>query len=89
MSLFIIPPSSETATVRCRKETRSNLRLSRARKDRRRLTSKKLDSNITKKNDGRFVDSDIWKQLIEKVDSVAIPVRQEAGKAPATQGDDE
>lgn len=35
---------------------------------------------MTIKNDGRFVDSDIWRQLAEKVDSVAFPVQQEAAK---------
>lgn len=38
------------------------------------------------KNDGRFVDSDVWRQLAEKVDSVTFPVRQEAAMG-LTEGD--
>jgi hypothetical protein len=30
------------------------------------------------KDDGRFVDSDMWKQLAERVDSVALPAQHEA-----------
>jgi len=41
---------------------------------------------LTFKNDGRFIDSDLWKQLTQKAGSVAFPVQQEAAMG-LTEGD--